>query len=213
MAAISIRITNATYADAATACSSGPADIGSGNQTLWYDDSAGSFSLSNLPQGGLQLYTEETLTQTDEWTGTSTYYYCNNEGGPGVDCAIEVIDTGKIGAVTYCSPSVQNGTETVATGGELFINIHDLISDNIDAPAALTVTLTNTTNLGELGTYDSTNGEVQYTAENTAGTEIIEFTARDQNGNVSSIGQITITITQANTAPTTTTADLTFTSG
>jgi len=60
MAAISIKITNATYADAATACSSGPAVISSDNQTLWYNDSEG--SLSALPQGGLQLYTEEALT-------------------------------------------------------------------------------------------------------------------------------------------------------
>src|SRR6056300_80054 len=206
MAAISIKITNATYADAATACSSGPAVISSDNQTLWYNDSEG--SLSALPQGGLQLYTEEALT--NEWTGTSTYYYCDTEDTSIIDCAIEVIDTGKIGAVTYCSPSVIDGTETVAVGGSIDIDIHELISDNIDADEDLIVDLTISTPipLGTLGAYNVTSGIVQYNAGSTAGTETIDFTATDQNGNESSTGQITITIT--NTAPTTTTANLTF---
>jgi hypothetical protein len=214
MAAISIRITTTTYVDANAACLSGPGDIGGNNLTLWYNDTDG--SLSTIPVGGLQLYLNESAANTNDgstdiWSGTSTYYYCDTEDTSLVDCAIEVIDTGKIGAVTYCSPSVIDGTETVTTGGSIDINIHDLISDNIDADEDLTVTFSTPT-LGTLGTYDSALGEVQYTAGSTAGIETIDFTAEDLKGNVSSTGQIAITITQANTAPTTQTANLTVAS-
>ena len=154
MAAISIRITTATYANAGAACTDGPAAIVSqdGDQTLWYNDDGGNgntLSLSNIPVGGLQLYNEEALTTT--WAGDSGFYYCNNAGGSSVDCAIEVIDTGKIGAVTYCSPTVSPGTETVAVGGSIDILIHDLIEDNIDPDSGLTVTFSTPT-LGTLGT-------------------------------------------------------------
>ena len=215
MAAISIRITTTTYVDASAACTNGPVtiDAQNGSQELWYNDddsNGGTLSLNNLPVGGLQLYTSDALDAA--WAGTSTYYYCDTENEAAVDCAIEVINTGKIGAVTYCSPSVDDGTETVVTGGSIDINIHDLISDNIDADENLTVTFSTPT-FGTLGTYDSTTGLVSYTAGSTADTETIDFTAEDLNENASSTGQITITITQANTAPTAQTANLTVASG
>lgn len=224
MAAISIRITTATYANGGTACTNGPVtiDAQNGDQTLWYNDddgNSGTLSLSNLPVGGLQLYLNESAANTNDgstdiWSGTSTYYYCDTEGTSPVDCAIEVIDTGKIGDVTYCSPTVTDGTETVATGGSIDIDIHELISDNIDDVEDLTIDLAiSTLTLGTLDTYNSETGLVQYNAGSTAGTETIEFTATDQNGNESRVGEITITITQANTAPTTVTANLTVASG